>query len=141
MTESLLQKTRRLNKTLQGSGSKPVSFQELSKILSQILDANVYIASKKGRVLGYELSTGFDCDIIQAEVVKEKRFPKKYNDQLLKVEETKENVEEITECVFDEVSECDYPNKIVTIIPINSGGSRLATLVLARFGRKFTEDD
>lgn len=141
MTESLLQKTRRLNKTLQGSGSKPVSFQELSKILSQILDANVYIASKKGRVLGYELSTGFDCDIIQAEVVKEKRFPKKYNDQLLKVEETKENVEEITECVFDEVSECDYPDKVDTIIPINSGGSRLATLVLARFGRKFTEDD
>lgn len=141
MVESLLQKTRRLNKTLQSSGSRPVSFQELSQILSQILDANVYIASKKGRVLGYELSTGFDCDIIQAEVVTEKRFPKKYNDQLLKVGETKENVEEITECVFDEISECDYPDKIATIIPINSGGSRLATLVLARFGRKFTEDD
>ena len=141
MTENLLQKTRRLNKALQSSGSNPVSFQKLSKILSEILDANVYIASKKGRVLGYELSTGFDCDIIQAEVVKEKRFPKKYNDQLLKVSETKENVEEITECVFDEISECDYPDKIATVIPINSGGERLGTLVLARFGRKFTEDD
>ena len=141
MTESLLQKTRRLNKTLQSSGSKPVSFQELSKILSDILDANVYIASKKGRVLGCELSDGFDCDIVQAEIVKEKRFPKKYNDELLKVMETKENVEEVTECVFDQISECDYPDKIVTIIPINSGGSRLATLVLARFGKKFTEDD
>ncbi len=141
MTESLLQKTRRLNKALQSAGSKPVSFQKLSQILSKILDANVYIASRKGRVLGYELSTGFDCDIIQAEVVKERRFPKKYNDQLLKIQETKENVEEITECVFDEVSECDYPDKVDTIIPINSGGSRLATLVLARFGRKFTEDD
>ncbi|CCQ97480.1 transcriptional regulator, GTP and BCAA-dependent [[Clostridium] ultunense Esp] len=141
MTESLLQKTRRLNKTLQSSGSKPVSFQELSKILSEILDANVYIASKKGRVLGYELSTGFDCDIIQAEIVKEKRFPKKYNDELLKVTETKENVKEITECVFDQVSNCDYPDKITTIIPINSGGERLGTLVLARFGRMFTEDD
>ena len=74
MTESLLQKTRRLNKTLQSSGSKPVSFQELSKILSDILDANVYIASKKGRVLGCELSDGFDCDIVQAEIVKEKRW-------------------------------------------------------------------
>lgn len=141
MTESLLQKTRRLNKTLQSSGSKPVSFQELSKILSEILDANVYIASKKGRVLGYELSTGFDCDIIQAEIVKEKKFPKKYNDELLKVTETKENVKEITECVFDQVSNCDYPDKITTIIPINSGGERLGTLVLARFGRMFTEDD
>src|SRR5699024_9855948 len=51
------------------------------------------------------------------------------------------NVEEITECVFDQVSECDYPDKIATIIPINSGGARLGTLVLARFGRLFTEDD
>ncbi len=59
----------------------------------------------------------------------------------MKVEETKENVEEITECVFDQVSECDYPDKITTIIPINSGGVRLGTLVLARFGREFTEDD
>jgi transcriptional pleiotropic repressor len=139
--ESLLQKTRRLNKALQNSGSKPVSFQELSKILSEILDANVYIANKKGRVFGYELSSGFDCDIIQAEIVKEKRFPKKYNDELLKVSETKENVEEITECVFDQVSDCNYPDKIATIIPINSGGARLGTLVLARFGRRFTEDD
>lgn len=139
--ETLLQKTRRLNKTLQSSGSKPVSFQELSKILSEILDANAYIASRKGKVLGYELSTGFDCDIIRSEIVKEKRFPKKYNDELLKVSETKENVQEITECVFDQVSECDYPDKIATIIPINSGGERLGTLVLARFGRNFTEDD
>ncbi|NMA87267.1 MAG: GTP-sensing pleiotropic transcriptional regulator CodY [Tissierellia bacterium] len=141
MSETLLQKTRRLNKTLQSSGSKPVSFQELSKILSEILDANVYIASKRGRVLDYELSTGFDCDIIQEEIVREKRFPKKYNDQLLLVSETKENVEEITECVFDQVSECEYPDKITTIIPINSGGERLGTLVLARFGKNFTVDD
>ncbi len=141
MSEGLLQKTRRLNRALQSSGSKPVSFPELSEILSDILDANVYIASRKGKVLGYELSTGFDCDIIQAEIVKEKRFPKEYNDELLKVTETRENVEEITECVFDQMTECNYPDKIATIIPINSGGSRLGTLVLARFGRLFTEED
>ncbi|NLW39815.1 MAG: GTP-sensing pleiotropic transcriptional regulator CodY [Tissierellia bacterium] len=141
MTESLLQKTRRLNKTLQSSGSKPVSFQELSAILSEILDANVYIASKKGKVLGYELATGFECDIVQTEIVNEKRFPKNYNDELLRVNETRENVKETTECVFDQASHCDYPDKIVTIIPIISGRERLGTLVLARFGRTFTEDD
>lgn len=139
--ESLLKRTRRLNKTLQGSGSEPVSFQELSQKLSEILDANVYIASKRGRVLGYKLAAGFDCDIVEAEVVKEQRFPKKYNDQLLKIDETEENAREITECVFDGVSKCDYEDKIATVIPIISGGSRLGTLVLARFGREFTEDD
>lgn len=141
MVETLLQKTRRLNKTLQRAGSKPVSFQELSKILSQILDANVYIASRRGRVLGYALSTGFDCDIVEEEIVREKRFPKKYNDQLLLVDDTRENIEEITECVFDQITECEYTDKITTIIPISSGGERLGTLVLARFGKSFTEDD
>ncbi|TJX16206.1 GTP-sensing pleiotropic transcriptional regulator CodY [Tissierella creatinini] len=139
--ESLLQKTRRVNKTLQGYGTKPVSFVELSKILSDVLEANVYIASKKGRVLGYELSDGFECDIVNSEVVKERRFPKKYNDELLKITETNENILNTSDCVFDNVSECDYPNKISTVIPINSGGVRLGTLVLARFGREFNEDD
>lgn len=138
--ESLLQKTRRLNKTLQGYGSKRVSFPELSTILSDILDANVYIASTKGRVLGYELSYGFDCDILESEIVQERRFPKEYNDELLSYTETNENLKE-TKCVFDQVSECDYPDKIATVIPINSGGNRLGTLLLARFGRQFTEED
>lgn len=139
--ESLLQKTRKLNKSLQGYGSKQVSFSDLSELLSSILDANVYIASTSGKVLGYELSTGFECDIVQSEIVKEKRFPKKYNDELLKYSETYENVKEITDCVFDQISECGYPDKVSTIIPINSGGKRLGTLVLARFGKEFTEED
>src|SRR5690554_3797797 len=99
--ESLLQKTRRVNKTIQSYGSKPVSFIELSKILSDVLDANVYIASKKGRVLGYELSDGYYCDIVNSEVVKERRFPKSYNDELLLITETNENIKNTPECVFD----------------------------------------
>lgn len=139
--ESLLRKTRRLNKTLQSSGSQPVSFLELSRILSDILETNVYIASKRGRVLGYKLAEGFECDAVQFEVENAQRFPKKYNDELLSVMETKENVKEFTECVFDEKSGCDHTDKIATIIPIISGGERLGTLLLARFGREFTEED
>lgn len=139
--ESLLHKTRRLNKTFQSYGTRPVSFIELSKILSDIMEANVYIASKKGRVLGYELSAGYECEIINSEIIKEKRFPKKYNDELLRINETKENTREISDCVFDQISKCDYPDKISTIIPVNSGGNRLGTLVLARIGREFDESD
>ena len=139
--ESLLEKTRRLNKTLQGYTSKEVSFMDLSQILSKILDANVYIASRRGRVLGYELAGDFECDVVQTQIVEDQQFPKKYNEELLGYNETNENVKERTECVFDHVTRCDYPNKISTIIPINSGGNRLGTLLLARFGKEFTEDD
>lgn len=141
MSNSLLQKTRRLTKILKNTGTRPVSFTEVSKVLSEVLEANVYVASRKGRVLGFSLTEGYDCGILQSEVVEERRFPKKYNDELLKITETKENVQEVSECVFDQVSKCDYPNKITTVIPINSGGTRLGTLVIARFGREFTEED
>lgn len=139
--KSLLKKTRRLNKTLQSYGSHPVSFEELSRILSDMLEANVYIASRRGRVLGYKLSSGFECDVVQTEVEKTQRFPKKYNDDLLATMETEENIKEFTECVFDENLKCDHPGKIATVIPINSGGKRLGTLVLARFGEDFKEED
>lgn len=139
--ENLLKKTRKLNKSLQGYGSKPVSFSELSEILSSILNTNVYIANKRGKVLGYELSEGFECDKVQSEIVEERRFPKEYNEKLLSVDGTRENVQEISGCVFDEISGCEYPDKVTTIIPINSAGNRLGTLVLARFGKGFTTED
>ncbi|WIV10851.1 GTP-sensing pleiotropic transcriptional regulator CodY [Proteiniborus sp. MB09-C3] len=141
MGESLLIKARRLNKILQNTGYKPVSFTEISRLLSDILAANVYIASRKGRVLGFALHEGFECGILHSEVVEEKRFPEEYNSDLLRIIETKENIREISECVFDQVSKCDYQDKITTVIPLISGGTRLGTLVLARFGREFSEDD
>lgn len=139
--EGLLQKTRRLNKALQNYGSDPVSFMELSKKLSEILQANVYIASKKGRVLGYQLVEGFDCDVIQTQVEKTRTFPKSYNDKLLTIIESEENITDFESCVFEESLKCDHGEKVATIIPILSGGKRLGTLVLARFGKDFLEED
>ena len=139
--EGLLQKTRKLNKTLQNYGSDPVSFLELSRKLSDILQANVYIASKKGKVLGYKLSKEFECDVVQDKVFKTERFPKEYNDELLAAFETKENVKGFKDCVFDSDIKCDHENKIATIVPIRSAGERLGTLLLARFGKDFTEED
>ena len=140
MMKSLLEKVRRLTKMLESTGTDPVSFQILSKELSEILDANVYISNINGKVLGFTLHLG-ECGILQNEIVQEKRFPKKYHDQLLAIDETSENIEEIDECVFDQVSECPHPDKIATVIPIRGGGYRLGTLLLARFGRSFTDDD
>lgn len=140
MEGSLLKKTRRLTKMLENTGSDPVSFEVLSTELSKILDANIYISNMNGKVLGFALHLG-ECGILQNEIVQEKRFPKKYHDQLLKIDETSENIKEIDECVFDQVSECPHPDKIATVIPIRGGGTRLGTLLLARFGREFTEDD
>ena len=49
---TLLDKTRKLNKILQKSGVEPVVFNDICKILSEVLGCNVYIISRKGKVLG-----------------------------------------------------------------------------------------
>ena len=46
---SLLSKTRMLNKILQKSGTEPVAFEDICKLLSEVLECNVYIASRKGK--------------------------------------------------------------------------------------------
>jgi len=143
MNESLLEKTRRINKLLQRSAGYPVDFNEVCQTLGSVLNANAYVASKKGKVLGYYLMEDYDCDAVRYEVIEERMFPKHYNDKLLQIHETRSNItDDSPECVFNEETECNLSEKkLTTIVPINGGGERLGTLVLARFGEKFTDED
>ena len=59
---SLLAKTRMLNKILQKSGTEPVVFDDICNLLSDVLKCNVYIVSRKGKILGYNFSRGFECE-------------------------------------------------------------------------------
>lgn len=141
MSGTLLEKTRRINKILQQSGDVTISFNnELCRILSEVLDANVYVASSKGKVLGVSLTDTSDCPIIVDEKTGEKRFPDEYNEQLLSVSETKSNITKDELLTFFKY-DIDSYEKLVTIVPINGSGQRLGTLVLARFDKAFNEDD
>ncbi|SDK45033.1 GTP-sensing pleiotropic transcriptional regulator CodY [Natronincola ferrireducens] len=140
MSSNLLEKTRRINKILQQSGDHSVSFNELSRILSEILEANVYVASSKGKVLGVSLTDASDCPIIVDEKTGTKRFPEEYNDQLLQILETKSNITE-DDLLKIFKYDVDSYNKLVTIVPINASGKRLGTLVLARYEKEFSDED
>jgi len=138
---TLLEKARMLNKVLQKSGSEPVSFNEICNLLSTVLKCNVYLVSKKGRILGYNFSEGFECDIVQQTVIKEMKFPEEYNNILLKIEETKANTVTDGKCVFAGNIECTKTGKFSTVLPINGIRERLGTMVIARYNSEFTEDD
>ena len=49
MSGSLLEKTRRINKLLQRSAGYPVDFNDVCKTLGEVLSANTYVASRKGK--------------------------------------------------------------------------------------------
>lgn len=138
---SLLAKTRMLNRILQKSGTEPVVFDDICNLLSDVLQCNVYIVSRKGKILGYNLSSGFECDIVKDEIIENMRFPEEYNNSLLNINETRENLTNKNICVFQDNKSCEIDNKISTIVPINGNRERLGTLLLARFDKDFTDDD
>ena len=49
---TLLEKTRKVNRILQKTGIQPVDFNEMANILKNVIEANVYILSRMGKVLG-----------------------------------------------------------------------------------------
>jgi transcriptional pleiotropic repressor len=130
-----------LNRILQKSGAEPVVFDDICKLLSEVLESNVYIVSRKGKLLGINFFGGFQCDIVKNDILGKKRFPEHYNSQLLNVNETRANLENEGFCVFEEEKECGVANKISTIVPIIGNRERLGTLLLSRFDSPFTEED
>ena len=52
MSVQLLDKTRKINKLLHNNSSSKVVFNDICDVLTDILDSNVLVVSKKGKVLG-----------------------------------------------------------------------------------------
>ncbi|TDT61584.1 GTP-sensing pleiotropic transcriptional regulator CodY [Fonticella tunisiensis] len=139
--QTLLEKTRMLNRILQKSATEPVMFSDICKTLSKVMECNVYIVSRKGKILGCSLLDDFECEIVKDEVVGEQKFPEEYNNKLLSVNETRSNLRANGDCVFEQSTECLHKDKITTIVPIIGNRERLGTLLIARFGREFTDED
>ena len=58
MSVQLLDKTRKINKLLHNNHSLRVEFSDICDVLSGILESNILVISKKGKVLGTGFYTG-----------------------------------------------------------------------------------
>jgi len=140
---TLLEKTRSINRILQKAAGNPVDFEEIAQVLSENINCNVYIVSRKGKILGHAFFKNFTCDIMRQMVEETERFPEDYNENfLLKITETHANFcQKANACVFFQDVNCVSSNKVMTVVPIVGGGARLGTLVLAKFDESFTDGD
>ncbi len=139
---SLLEKSRKINRLLQQTGGKPVDFDEMANALKSAIRCNVYVTSRKGKLLGHSLLDDFECGIMEEKVIDEGYFPEDYNKFLLNTYETRENIEQTeNECVFKDDEECLFQDKLTTVVPVVGGGERLGTLVLARYDGEFEDED
>ncbi|MDR2006589.1 MAG: GTP-sensing pleiotropic transcriptional regulator CodY [Acidaminococcales bacterium] len=137
---SLLEKTRKISKLLQKSGS--VDYNDLARLLGDILSSNIYISSKAGEILGYSLLDGFECGIMLDKVVNIRQFPENYVEWLMKVTETTSNIAlKKNMCAFSQGTECLFGDKRTTLIPVYGNGERIGTLVIGRFDSEYTDGD
>lgn len=140
MMASLLERTRKINKLLQKSEN--VEYDEISRVLSNVMGANVYIVAKAGLILGYALQDNFECDVMRDRVLSPGAFPERYVDWLLRVTETSPNLSlEGGTCTFNGDIGCLFRDKFTTIVPIHGVGERIGTLIVAKFHAGFTDDD
>src|SRR6056297_2775686 len=113
----LLEKSRKINRLLQRTGGQPVDFEKMAPVLSEAIECNAYIASKKGKILGHAFMEDFECEIMDEIVSEDNRFPEEYNESILNVSGTKANVSQNEkECVFDPETKCMYSDKKTTIV-------------------------
>lgn len=139
---TLLSKTRKLNRLLQKAAGNSVSFMDMSEVLRDIIHANVFVVSRKGKILGYAIESEFHSPQINKMIKEDRRFPVEYNNLLMKIEETSASGDEDSLYhIFTEKVHQLFEHKLVTIIPIIGGGDRLGTLVLTRAEQPFIDDD
>lgn len=137
----LLTKTRKINALLQKAAGKPVNFKEMSETLSEVIEANIFIVSRRGKLLGFAVNQKIENDRM-IKMLEDRQFPEEYTNNLFNIKETSSNLDIDSEYTAFPVENKElFQNGLTTIVPIIGGGERLGTLILARLQEQFHDDD
>ena len=137
MSVQLLDKTRKINKLLHNNNSSKVVFNDICAVMTEILDSNVLVVSKKGKVLG----TSKSVNVKEIKELLEERvgahIDKMLNERLLSILSTKENVN---------LETLGFSGDVVIgyqaiITPIDIAGERLGTLFIYKQNEGYEIDD
>ena len=137
MSVQLLDKTRKINKLLHNNNTQKVVFNDICNVLSDILESNILVISRKGKILGIGKKTGVEelKELLKGDMGV--MVDKLLNERLLSVLSTKENVNLAT------LGFCnDNIKKFQAIIaPIDIAGERLGTLFIYKCDKQYEIDD
>lgn len=133
----LLDKTRKIGKLLHNNNSSKVVFNDICKVLCEILSSNVLVISRKGKVLGVGTAQGVDS---MNELIVDRVggfIDAMLNERMLAVLSTKENVN-LETLGFENI---DVKKFQAIIAPIEIAGERLGTLFIYKCNEQYDIDD
>ena len=132
----LLDKTRKINKLLHNNNSQKVVFNDICKVLTEVMNSNVLVISKKGKILGKNEAEHIEVlhQLISGNVKDYVDFS--LNERLLTILSTNENVS-LSTLGF----ESDVDDYYAIIAPIDIAGERFGTLFMYRMEDDYTIDD
>ena len=125
--ESLLEKTRGMNKLIQDKGG-PVDFEDLAVILANYTKTSVYMVGKQGKLLGLGKGNDYNEGIFEENVFLGETFSEDFNQWLVNSNESRTNYSLPSGYILDTV-------------PVKASGERLATLIFVKKDSQFTEED
>ena len=133
----LLDKTRKIGKLLHNNNSSKVVFNDICDVMKEILQSNVLVISKKGKVLGVGERSEIDkiTELLEGDVGS--FIDTMLNDRFLSVLSTKENVN-LSTLGFETTDSKKYQ---AVIAPIEIAGEHLGTLFLYQCGKEYDIDD
>lgn len=137
MSVQLLDKMRKINKLLHNNNSHKVVFNDICEVLNDILESNILVLSKKGKILGIKNRQ----DIVEIrELIKNEvgsYIDEMLNERLLNILSTKENVNLATlGFEFEGVEKYE-----ALIMPIDIAGERLGTVFMYKQDESYGIDD
>ncbi len=140
MNSELLIKVRKLNWVLQESLKGAFSFNELCQLLSDLTDANVYLADNEGNVIGVCYTHKEDSAAMVDKNTGLPKFQTEYNEAMMQITATKANFrnEEALEIFKFHPATKD---KFHTIIPVKTGEERWGNLILIKYSPEFSDED
>lgn len=136
----LLEKTRKINRLLQKGDN--VEFNDIAKLLRDVIEANIYIVDCVGGVKGYALIREFECDFMREKVLDSAKFPNDYMKFIMSIKETLANIPHQNQnCSFINDTKCIFKDKTTTVVPIYGNGERIGTLIVAKYDATFDDED
>ncbi len=137
MSVQLLDKTRKIGQLLHNNNSSKVVFDDICNILTDILDSNVLVISRKGKTLGSSRADGVS---VLGEMISDHVgdfIDTLLNERFLAILSTKENVN--LETLGFTGEEIHQYQAIVN--PIEIAGERLGTVFMYRTQKPYEIDD